>query len=147
MLELRSLYHNVLFGWKRERSSRFLGLAGGLCLVTLAVSFLGNYLLQSWSAQYAHIAIELAAFSIFVIVVGAAIVNGYLYGGLVISIALPMALVLGFTGFLVAAAVMTGMSLPSLSMMQSLGTISLWMGLIGVSAHIFGGTLRLLVTK
>lgn len=147
MLESRSGYQNSLLGWERERSIRFLGLTGGVCLVTFTMSVLGSQLLQSWSEQRAHLAIEVGAFLLFIFVVGAAVVNAYLYGGLIVSVALPMALVFGFSGFLVAETVMTGTPLPSPSTVRSLGTISLWMGLIGASAHLLGSALRLVVAE
>ena len=137
----------VLFGERVETTMQGVVLAGGFYLLTLLLSLVGRVLLAEWRTATAHMALELLAVLLFVSAIGAATVNGYHEGGLVVSVMLVLSLGIGFGTTVIVTALTSGLSIPQPVALESLGTLVGLVSLIGICTYVVGMSVRQLVEQ
>lgn len=131
------------FGRDAATTGRFLRLAVVTFVLTVVLSAIGQQLLASWTTVHAHLLIESVAVVLFLGTVGATIANAYFNDGVCISIALALAPVIGFGGFIVLDTVFNGGRLT----LASLASLVLAAGAIGIGGYLFGIVLRAMVIE
>lgn len=132
----------VLFGERVATTTQGVVLAGGFYLLTLLLSLVGRVLLATWSNMTAHLALELLAGLLFSSAIGAATLNGYNEGSLIVSVVLVLSLVIGWATVVIVIALTSGLSIPYSTALESVGTLIGLVALLGMSAYAVGLSLR-----
>lgn len=133
----------LLLGRDPGRTRRFVRLAVGLCVLTALVAVGGRVVLAELDLLYAHLLIESTAGIVFLGTVGLVVANGYLNDGLLTSLLVTFAPLVGLFAYLtVETAVLGGTSLAGVTPGTVVSLVAAT-GAIGLGSHLLGTLLSL----
>ncbi|AZH27071.1 hypothetical protein [Haloplanus aerogenes] len=138
MVRAQSPSHVRLFGRDRTKTRWFVTSAVALCGLTLGLAAAGDALLSVWPRLYAHLVIESVAILVFACTFLIATANGYLNDGVVTSVVVTAAPLVGLFLYLAVDTLLFGATVLTEVTLDSLVSLGGAVGAIGLASYLLG---------